>query len=83
MRASQIVIVWMSHMFSTGIHTFILDHRPAPVNIDRNIKKNPLSQKNPNIVYAISARLAMMSIRVVNLIEKATPIMNPASAMRI
>lgn len=82
-RPSQIVILYMSPIFSTGIHTFILDQSPAPVKIERNIKKKLARPKNHKIWYAMSARLAMMSMRVVNLIEKATPIMNPASPMRI
>jgi hypothetical protein len=80
---SHIAILWMRVTFSTGIHTFILVHRLAPVKIERNIKKNPVRPKNPRILYAISASDAMMRIRVVNLIEKARPTRNPDRAIRI
>lgn len=68
-------------IFSVGIHTFIFAQRLAPVNIEMKIKKNHINQKIPKVRYATSASAAIISIRVVNLMPKATPTMNPASAM--
>lgn len=67
------VILCMRSLLSTGSQTFILDQSPPPVNIARKMKKKPIHPNIPMRRYAISASTAMMSISVVNLIEKAIP----------
>ena len=77
----MMVIFRMSSIFSIGIHTFIFAQRFPPVNIQINIKKNPINPDIPRILYAIKARLAIISMSDVSFMLNARPTMRPASAI--
>ncbi len=72
-------IVWMSHIFSTGIHTFIFDQRFPPVKIPINSEKNAINQIIPILIYAIIESIAIMRMSVVTFILKASPTIIPTT----
>lgn len=58
---------------SVGIHTFITDQRLAPVNIERNIKKNPMYPQNDRSRYESTPNIQRMSMSEVTFTLKAKP----------